>query len=394
MGGMGTDASARFFADLPVHRGAVSELLADPARFAPVPGDWQVLLTDVRHSTRAWNDGRHQEVNLVATGSIIAALNLAHRAGLAVPFFFGGDGATLIVPPGLAGQVERALLAHRGNTVRNLGLDLRVGRVPVADLLARGHVLALARAEISPGLVIPVALGDGLAEAERIVKGADADPAAAEVGAADVPLDLEGMACRWDSIRPPGQTQEVVCLLVVARRGERQAALLADVLRQIDAIYGPLKARTPIARPRLKLKPTFAKVATEMRVRLGRFDLGYLLGHWLMTLFGPLYFAVSRDGGRYLDQLVQLSDTLMIDGRINTIISGTTAQRESLTAALRRFEEHGEIVFGMQICTASVMSCYVRDRRDAHIHFVDGLGGGYTQAAAMLKRKMAGLAPG
>ena len=380
--------SSRYFTDLPVHRLPVSDLLADAALFVDVPDDWHVILTDVRGSTQALNDGRHQVVNLVATGSIIAALNIAHRAGVVLPFFFGGDGATLVAPATLAGAIEQALLVHRDNTRANFDLDLRVGHVPVAEVRARGQALKLARVEISPGFVIPVALGEGLLEAERIVKG---DAAAPPPAPTDVPLDMEGMECRWDSIRPPQDTQEVVCLLVIVRDRARQAALLADVLRQIDTLYGPLARRTPITRPRMKLKPTFAKVGVEMRAKLGRFDLAYLLGKWFYTLIGKLYFTLTSAGDHYLDRLVQLSDTLMIDGRINTIISGTAAQREALITALGRFERNGEIIFGMQICSASVMSCYVRDRRDQHIHFVDGLGGGYTQAATMLKQKMAGI---
>lgn len=382
--------STRYFSELIVQTAPVSEVMADPARFTDVPADWQVILTDVSKSTQALSDGRHQVVNLVATGSIIAALNIAHKTGVALPFFFGGDGATLVVPAALAEAIERALLVHRDNTRANFDLDLRVGRVSVAALRARGQILKLARVEISPGFVIPVALGEGLLEAERIVKGEDAPtpPPAAP----DTPLDLDGMECRWDSIRPPQDTQEVVCLLAIVRQHERQSAILSDVLRIIDTLYGPLARRTPIARPRLRLKATFAKVAVEMRAKLGRFDFAYLVGKWFRTVIGRLYFKLSREGDHYLDRLVQLSDTLMIDGRIATIISGTAAQREALIAALRRMEEGGEIVFGMQICAASVMSCYVRDRRDQHIHFVDGLGGGYTRAATMLKQKMAGLA--
>jgi len=39
------------------------------------------------------------------------------------------------------------------------------------------------------------------------------------------------------------------------------------------------------------------------------------------------------------------------------------------------------------------MSCYVRDRKDQHVHFVDGSGGGYTQAAGMLKKKIRAMKP-
>ena len=137
------------------------------------------------------------------------------------------------------------------------------------------------------------------------------------------------MECRWDAIRPQASTQEIVCLLVIVRRAERQSAILSAVLRQLEEIYGPLAARNPVSQTRLKLKTTIFKIATEMRAKLGRFALGYLLGQWFYTLIGPLYFALSKDGAHYLERVVQLSDTLMIDGRVNTVISGTAAQREA-----------------------------------------------------------------
>ncbi|MBL8380612.1 MAG: DUF3095 family protein [Burkholderiales bacterium] len=380
---------ARFYSDLAVETDPPAELFADGARFLPLPWDWQVILTDVRGSTAALGAGRHQQVNLVATGSIIAALNIANAAGLELPFFFGGDGATLIAPPELAASIEAALHEHRLRTRANFGLDLRVGSVSVESLYASGHGLAIAKVDINRrGLVLPVALGDGLQEAERIIKARDGeDPGAAAAGE----LNLEGMECRWDSIGPPEGAQEVVCLLVVVRDMLRQAAILADVLRLIDAVYGPLEKRLPISRPRLRLAATPGKIATEMRARLGRFDLAYLLRTWFYTVVGRLWWAGSADGARYIDRLVELSDTLMLDGRVNTVISGTANQRAQLTQALSRMEAAGEIVFGLESCPASVMSCYVRDRKDGHIHFVDGQGGGYTRAAAALKLKAAAL---
>lgn len=380
---------ARFYSELPTETDAPADLFADGARFLPVPWDWQVILTDVRGSTAALGEGRHQQVNLVATGSIIAALNIANAAGMELPFFFGGDGATLIAPPELAASIESALREHRRRTRANFGLDLRVGSVAVESLYASGHGLAIAKVDINRrGLVLPVTLGDGLQEAERIVKaryGGDEDAAPAGE------LNLEGMECRWDSIGPPEGAQEVVCLLVVVRDMPRQAAILADVLRLIDAVYGPLEKRLPISRPRLRLMATPAKIATEMRARLGRFDLKYLLGTWFYTVVGRLWWTDSADGVRYIDRLVELSDTLMLDGRVNTVISGTSTQRAHLAQALSRMEAAGDIVFGLETCPASVMSCYVRDRKDGHIHFVDGQGGGYTRAAGMLKKKVAAL---
>lgn len=377
--------STRFYSDLPTNTIPVGRLMGDEARFASVPDDWHVIITDVRKSTQALSDGKHQMVNLIATGSIIAALNIAHRSGVSLPFFFGGDGATLLTPPSLTGRILQALIVHRENARANFELDLRVGSVPLADVYRHQLRLKIAKVDINQGLVIPVALGEGLQYAEKIIKSEDY---AAPFALPEATLDLDGMECRWNSIQPPENTQEIVCLVLSVRDDRRQAAIFSEVLEHIDAIYGPLASRSPVSLPRLRLEPTLRKIRTEMRVRLGRFHLGYLLASWFCTRIGGLYFAFTREGADYLKGVVQWSDTLMIDGRINTIMSGTAAQRNTLVKALNRLEGQGTIRFGMQVCTASVMMCYVRNRRDQHIHFVDGLGGGFTQAATMLKKKL------
>ena len=81
------------------------------------------------------------------------------------------------------------------------------------------------------------------------------------------------------------------------------------------------------------------------------------------------------------------SDTLVIDGRINTVISGTREQREMLVDQLKEMEAEGEIYYGLFVSKESVMSCYVRNIKEGHIHFVDGAEGGYTKAASVIKRK-------
>ena len=85
---------------------------------------------------------------------------------------------------------------------------------------------------------------------------------------------------------------------------------------------------------------------------------------------------------------MQLSDTLVIDGRINTVISGTTAQRQELKEALDQLEQSSLIWYGLFVSKESVLSCYVRNMNEKHIHFVDGSDGGYTRAAIELKQKL------
>ena len=381
------ESDSRHFWNQVAHQAiSVAQLMAEEERFSDVPPDWHVVLTDVKKSTQALSDGLHHLVNLVATGSIIAALNIARRADIRVPFFFGGDGATLIVPGVLVEPILVALNKHRDNTRRNFGLDLRVGSVPVAAIYADGHRLSVAKVRMSEAFTIPVVLGQGLQQAERVIKGEDYMPA---MPAVDESLNLDGMECRWDSIRPPTDQQTVLCLLVTMKDSSLQGMTCSRVLKVLDDIFGPPQSRSPVAIERLRLKPTFGVMLRESRARKGRLNPGYMAAIWLRTLIGFVYLRYVAAGKNYLRGVAQLSDTLTIDGRINTIIAGTTDQRRRLVTELDRMESAGDICYGLHVCEESVMCCYVRDRQNDHVHFIDGLGGGYTLAATVLKRKLA-----
>jgi hypothetical protein len=374
-----------FYSRLPVNQITLSELLGEEHLFYTVPSNWHVLITDVKKSTTAVNEGKHETVNLVATGSIVAVLNIAFKNNITVPFFFGGDGATFIVPPFILDAAMKALILHQENTEKNFKLSLRVGHVPVASIYDHGHDLKISKLKTSQLFSIPVLLGNGLIDAERTIKGEGYQLGIDPGMSGD--LDLSGMQCRWDKIKPPLDYDEVVSLLVVAQKGIKQNEAFQKVMDEIDRIYGNADKRKPITIPRLKLKATLKKIGEEMKVRLGGYRTLYLVRTWLTTLLGTLYFR-TKTGKTYLEQLVELSDTLVIDGRINTVISGTRKQREQLEEKLNQLETEGLVHYGLFVSKESVMSCYVRSMDQHHIHFVDGSEGGYTMAAGMLKRKL------
>jgi hypothetical protein len=373
-----------FFSRLPVNEISLSELLTEEHLFYKIPDNWHVVITDVKSSTQAVKEGLHETVNLLATGSIVAVLNIAYKYRLTVPFFFGGDGATFILPPSILDAAINALVIHQENTQRNFNLALRVGTVPVADIYKEGHELNITKLRASHLFSIPVLLGNGLTHAEKIIKGEDY--VLATSGSTHEELDLDGMQCRWDKIKPPQDYDEVVSLLVVARDGIKQAGAFKKVIDKLDEIYGAADSRKPISVPMLKLEATIEKIRFEMRVRFKKFRPLYLLFQWVKMMLGYFYFRTKK-GKEYLRQLVDMSDTLVIDGKINTVISGTSLQRNLLEAELDKLEQGGEISYGLYVSKESVMSCYVRSLNEDHIHFVDGAEGGYTKAAGMLKRK-------
>ncbi|MBD3581910.1 DUF3095 family protein [Flavobacterium selenitireducens] len=377
--------SENFYSDLVAHRLPLGELLGNQDLFETVPSDWLVIITDIRNSTDAVLGGQHQTVNLLATGSIVSVLNIAFKRKITVPFFFGGDGATFLIPNQLRQDTLCALKVFQKNTLDNFGLDIRVGEMPVHKILSEGHALKIAKYHNSSVFSIPVILGDGLMYAEKIIKGKEYRDDHVFDESHD--LDLSGMQCRWDRISPPTDKDEVVTLLVVSRNDFSQAQVFRTVIEQIEHLYGPISKRQPISVSQLRLNTTFGRLGTEMRVRIGKIRLLEMLRQKLISLWVFIYLR-SFKGRRYLEKLVDMSDTLVLDGKINTVISGTVDQRKRLQEFLDSLESDARIHYGLHISNASIMSCYVRDLDDDHIHFVDGSDGGYTQAARMLKAKI------
>lgn len=389
---MGEPENTAFYSRLPALACTPSDLFSAGEDFHAVPPQWHVVVTDIERSTAAVDSGRHESVNLVAAGSIIAALNVAHRRGAEIPFFFGGDGATLLLPEVLLDEVIEALHGHRRNAERNFDLRLRVGSVPLTAVREAGSGIAIAKLRRASAFSIPVVTGTGIIVAEGMIKSRDVASDDDERIAANV--DLSGMECRWDRIKPPASQNEVVCLLVNVVDSDAARTVISTVLEAIETIYGPRQRRNPISSKRLRLDLHPARIMREMRMKFGGVNWTYLLEQWGRTaLIGPAFFRYAEVGRRYVRTMPELSDTLVIDGRINTIMSGTGEERRLLLAKLETLEAAGEIVFGVHVSDASIMSCYVRNRDDAHVHFVDGAGGGYTQAAKTLKRKLSSLAP-
>jgi len=384
---MASSSSLHFYSSLDLHSGSISDLVANRDHFSKIPEDWFAIAADIKNSTEAIRKGKHDQVNLVATGSVIAILNLAYSKSMTIPFFFGGDGATMLIPNELLESAMAALNQHRINTKENFGLELKIGALPIKEIYNKGISLEILKVKISEILTIPVVLGEGLQYAEKKIKARYSSSNTKDDKIPDL-LDLEGMECKWDKISPPNSNQEVVSLIVTASKNTDPSEVFSNILHSIDTIYGSLDNRKPISVKRLKLKTSLKKLNEEMRTKLGNYDLFYLINNWFTTVIGKYYWKNTIAGKTYLQKLVELTDTLTIDGRINTVITGTPQQRKSLTSYLDNLEETGKIKYGLHVSEQSVMSCYVRDFKiDDHIHFVDGAGGGYTKAANQLKNK-------
>jgi hypothetical protein len=374
--------------------------VADRARYVPLPDDWAVAVADVQGSTAAIREGRYKEVNVVGV-STIAAVQNAIRPQPAL-FVFGGDGASMCVPAAAVEATRAALIGMRALSQQQFGLTLRIGIVPVPVLVAGGASVLVARFQSSPTYIQSMFAGGGMALAEKLVK----DPHSTayripDENSAPSP-DCSGMECRWNEIPSPHGETVAVLVQATSREAAEDARIYRDVIATIDQHYGGEVRSHPVIADGL----TLARAATltgERRVRtygsgaLSR--LAYAAGLGLQQSIGRvlLVTGVPFAGvhwGRYRQEVVDNTDRRKFDDTLRLVLAGTAEQRRALEAWLESRYRAGDLVYGIQVGTAALMTCLIGKRTGGdHLHFVDGAGGGYALAAAELKARLKARGP-
>lgn len=345
------------------------------------------IVVDIQNSTQAVTDGKHHQVNLTATGSIISVLNTIRKFkhNIEIPYFFGGDGATFLLPSSLLNKVITVLENYSIHIKRKTNLVLRVGHIAVKDLISEKCHLKIAKHQLTQRLAIPIILGNGLHKAEDVIKSNFKEIPLSNFN--ESLLNLKGMECRWEKVNPDHDQAKVVCLLLDSVVEKNQRAVYKEVLVKMDEVFGNFNDRQPIKSERLKLDTSYNKIWEEMKVSLVDKNWRYFFKNWIQTNIGHAYFSLSKSGKQYLKQIGQLSHSFMLDGMINTIFTAEQSQIDSFVGYLDQLEAEHKIIYGIHVTHASVMSCYILDRKTNHSHFVDGTEGGYTSAAKMLKMK-------
>jgi hypothetical protein len=379
------DVADAFFARLPPLHDPHHAF--DDAAYHAAPDDWVLAVTDIVGSTAAIAAGRHKTVNFVAAMAIAAARNLCAPAP--IPFLFGGDGAVLMVPPRRRDALRQALARVRGAAQREHGLRLRVGLAPVSALRELGFDVRVARYEPTPGNSFGVFAGGGIGVLEDAIRGrawpglgALADvPPALDDGA---PVDLSGLSCRW----APLQSQHGKMLTLIVHGAEDPGALFAEVMRLARQDGDPRPARPET------LRTTWPPEGFMLEARAR--SRGGWLPWWALrvlaeTLLARLVLARDKPVGafdpvRYRQEIRSNTDFCKFDRTLCMVLDCALPRIEAIRAlvaqqaAVQRFE------WGMTVSDTALMTCLVTAESDGlHVHFIDGGGGGYTQAARQMK---------
>jgi len=360
--------------------------ITDDRYFYRVPRDWSIFITDVKGSTKAIEQGRYKDVNTIGAASITVARNVI---GKDFPYVFGGDGATLLVPPSDLDTVMGALKSLQELSSVQFGLGLRVGHILVREVEQSGAYIEVAKHELVKGKFVAVFRGGGLALAEKMIKGDEARYSSPDLSVGDP--DLTGLSCRWNKI--PNKRGKVLSLLVTAR-GQDSDRLYAGILQFLNNLFdGDFNVANPVNTESLEYKSVQECINDEKRYEGSRFSWRYFYRVFeiIMTV---LFFkwnlpALVFDSQRYKQSMRVHSDYRKFDDMLRLVIDCSSGQITLIREYLESLRVRNEIDYGMHESDNALMTCFVQDTQDGnHIHFIDGDNGGYAMAAKQMKKQI------
>ncbi len=361
--------------------------VVDDAHFHLVPSDWKVVITDVEGSTKAIEAGRYKDVNTVGAAAIACVQNI--MGDIELPFVFGGDGATFLVPSSHYDAVKEELVALQYLSQETFGLPLRLGVVDVSELESEKIRIKIAKFELVAGKAVAIFRGGGLTAAEGKVKGEPDKYCITD--AATKTADLKGLSCRWQPI--PNRHGKILSLLVVARSKTSDKAY-SDILESLEKLYeGKMESANPVNIDSMRYRSISQCLKDERRYHKSRFSLRYFL-RFLEIVFVVMVFkfkmpAIFFNAKKYAASMATHSDYRKFDDALRMIIDCSATQAEEIHKTLEKMHEEETIFYGVHESESSLMTCYVNGLDEGkHIHFVDGGDGGYAMAAKQLKQQM------
>lgn len=357
--------------------------MVDRARYAPVPDDWCIGISDVLDSTQAVAAGNYKAVNFAGAGTICAVTN---ALGGDLPLFaFGGDGAHFAVPPDRAAAAAETLSRLAGWADRDLGLTLRVGMITVAEARAAGHDIQVAFWRASDHVRYAMFTGGGVEwAAERLKAGAIGVPPVAD--ARDP--DLTGLSCQWGTV--PARNGSILSLIV--KPAEAGAASgFADVAARVIEVLEETGSRSPLRRDGPAVRWPSHAIALQSHATPGRGHRWRRLRTIAAAAVAWLVFRLGLplggfDPKRYRREIAANTDYRKFDDGLMLTVDCTPDTIERLESILQRAEAEGIVRYGMHVQDEAYLTCVAPSVTSSdHMHFIDGAGGGYTAAARRLE---------
>lgn len=355
--------------------------------YSKVPNEWFVVVSDIKGSTKAIEEGKYKQVNFIAALTIVGILNINRE--LDFPYIFGGDGASLIIPPILLEASKKVLIEASKKAKETFGLELRVGIVSLKEIEKRGSFIEITKFQVSKNYTQAIVRGNGLELAEELLKKEYETFKIEDNFISDYSANFDGLECRWEDIKTP--KDETISILIKSLNSNSNE-IYQNSLKQIEQIAGSFKERNPlkyITQLNLSFNPRvlnteasiFAKSKISKFFVILRLMFENFLGLILMKYSIGLW-------GDYKNRIIRTTDTEKFDDMLRMVITTTKKQSLELENYLQKEYEKKNLVYGIHKSNSALMTCLIFQRHGKHIHFVDSSNGGYALASKELKNRL------
>ena len=391
-----SDSNENFYSSLSI----LSEFNAidDLNSFHPAPDDWLIVIADIKNSTQSVNAGQYKQVNMVGASCITAVLNAL--GDIQIPFVFGGDGATMLIPGPVQATVKTALNSVRALALSEFQIQLRIGFVPISKVRKAHRDVLVAKYQISTGNALAMFSGGGIELADQLIK---ADNSCRLYAVAErpsqAPPDLTGLSCRWQPLR--SSKGQMICLLiqVLDENMQNRHQNLSDVLSQISEILdNNISNSNPVTKRTLRFNwpPDGLKmeaVLTKGQQSFARRYLFVLYQSFIQSVLERFNLSAGNyNAPEYRKELQMNADYRRFDDTLRLVLDCSENQIIRITKMLEKKHQSKKIAYGLHKTDQAQMTCLIFSlEHHEHIHFIDGSDGGFWAAAVEYKKQIKNL---
>lgn len=358
--------------------------------YRPVPDNWHIVIADVQGSTQAIESGKYKLVNMIGASSIAAISNAMNS--IDIPFVFGGDGSTALIPNEALEKVSSALRAVRSQSEQQFKINLRVGIVPIKELYKLNHRIEVAKFGLPGGPCIAFLKGSGVDFAESLVKAGDYILTDGPIQ--DISEALKGLSCRWAPLK---NTQGLILsLLIKPQNKEKGFEVLPEILQKIDTLVDLSSKKThPIKEHQMNAGNAILSAGIESSFipKNSKYKiLMYIFATYIMKILNLKKDNISMQN--YIADNPTHSDFRKYDETLRMVIDCSPEMKDKIIQYLKQQYSTKKIFYGHSTSDSALLTCFVPSmEKGGHIHFVDGNDGGYTLAAKEIKSQMKSTAP-
>jgi len=349
--------------------------------YKDIPDSWFVVMTDIKGSTKAIQEGRYRDVNLVGAAAIIVATKVNKTRDF--PFVFGGDGATLLISPDVIDELMNRLASLRDLAKRNFNLELRVAKVQVRELREMDKKIEVAKYQLTQGCFMAMLRGEGLQTAEYLIKNHPSRYEHQSHSKAEV--DLTGLTCRWKPT--PSRNGKILTLIIQGRKDKEK--IFKKIMEELKLIFPDgFDLYNPAENKNGKYKSILENIKNEIRLYKNPFNLSLIKRILeIIPAFFIFNFRLNIAGTQeYVKATKSHSDFIKFDNSLRMVIDCDEIKISQVKSLLSEMYQTGDIFFGTHEADESIMTCFMEGlNQGEHIHFIDSGSGGYALAAIHLK---------